>query len=202
MRLLISPASPYSRKVRIAAQLKGLADRIEEVNVATHDDPPELLEANPLGRIPTLIMENGVALYDSRVICEALDALGSSDHLIPQGGARIAVLKAQALGDGICDSALPLRYLKRDEAEDPARADPAKAERLKAQILRGVGAIGPALKALPEGITLGHIALACALGYLDYRLADLKWRDGNPEAMNWYMAFANHPAMQATMPKN
>ncbi len=202
MRLLTSPASPYSRKVRIVAHLKGLSERIEEVTVATQDDPPELLGANPLGRIPTLIMENGVSLYDSRVICEVLDSLGTGDHLIPHGAARVAVLKAQALGDGICDSALPLRYLKADEAADPNRADPAKAERLSRQILRGVGAIGPALKALPDTMTLGHIALGCALGYLDYRLADLKWRDGNSEAMNWYMAFASRPAMQATMPKN
>ena len=197
MRLLTSPASPYSRKVRVVARERGLEGSIEEITVVTRDLPATLIEANPLGRIPTLILDNGASLYDSRVICEVLDSLGTGDHLIPQGQERIAVLKAQALADGICDSALPLRYLKTEE-----NADPEKMAYLRDQILRGVGGVGPCLRSLPDGLTLGHIALACALGYLDYRLADLKWRDGHPEAMNWYMSFAERPAMQATMPKN
>ena len=197
MRLLTSPASPYSRKVRVVARERGLADRIEEINVATRERPAILMEANPLGRIPTLILDNGAALYDSRVICEVLDSLGSGEHLIPQGQARISVLKAQALADGLCDSAVPLRMLKADDAPNADRV-----AYLSTQILRGVGAIGETLRGLPGTLTLGHVALGCALGYLDYRLADLKWRDGHPEAMNWYMAFTERPSMRATMPKN
>ena len=197
MRLLTSPASPYSRKVRVVAWERGLADRIEERNVVTRDVPDELVAANPLGRIPVLILDNGASLYDSRVICEVLDSLGSGNHLIPQGQARISVLKAQALADGICDSALPLRNLRAEEAPDPKRV-----AYLSDQIQRGVAAIGPCLRSLPDGVTLGHVALGCALGYLDYRLADLKWRDGHSEAMNWYMSFNERPSMQATMPKN
>ena len=197
MRLLTSPASPYARKVRLVSHEKGLTERIEEVNVSTRDEPDALIAANPMGRVPTLVMDNGASLYDSRVICEALDSLGSGPHLIPQGTARLSVLQAQALGDGICDSAVMLRKLKTGSTPDAAEE-----ARLGRQILRGVGGVGAMLRALPAETTLGHLALAAALGYLDYRLADLKWRDRHSEATNWYMSVANRPSMRATMPKN
>lgn len=194
----------------MAAHLKGLAGRIEEVNVVAADVPDVLIEANPLGRVPTLVMQNGVALYDSRVICEALDAMAEGPHLIPPGQARLAVLRAQALGDGICDSAVPLYKMKLADKEAAKAAEKAGEAHepnphmayLSAQTLRGVDAIGPILKSLPSEVTLGHLALAAALGYLDYRHADLKWRDRNTEAMSWYLRFAERDEMRATQPKN
>lgn len=192
----MSPASPYARKVRMAAILKGVAAGIEEVNVVTADRPAELLAANPLGRVPVLVMPSGAALYDSRVICEAIDAMSDRVHLIPQGQARLAVLRAQALGDGISDSAVPLSKLKKSDPDDP------RIDYLSEQVLRGVGAIGPVLKALPGEVTLGHLAIASALGYLDYRHADLKWRDTSVEALNWYLRFSERDEMVATQPKN
>src|SRR4051812_36192958 len=111
-----SGASPFVRKVRIAADIIGLADRIEVVDAETLTPAPDLLEQNPLGKIPTLVLENGDTLYDSRVILEYLDVLGGG-ALIPQGSRRFAALRLQALADGLMDAAVPQMYELRPRPE-------------------------------------------------------------------------------------
>jgi glutathione S-transferase len=111
LRLRYHPASPYARKVRIAAAELGLADRIEPSVTDTANPADPIREQNPLGKIPTLLLEDGSAIYDSRVIVAYLDHLGGAGKLIPLDPARrFAALRLEALGDGICDAALLIRY--------------------------------------------------------------------------------------------
>ena len=150
---------------------------------------------NPLGKIPVLVLEDGSSLYDSRVIAEDLDHLAGGDRLFPADPTRrFAALRLQALGDGICDAALLLRY---ETASRP------EAARYEAFIDLQQGKIDRALKALeaapPRGaVDIGHIALATALGYLDLRF-DAAWRAGHPGLVAWLDAFAkNTPSFEAT----
>lgn len=191
--LRYSAASPYARKIRIAADLLGLADRIEIV-AANATDPADSLRAqNPLGKIPTLVLEDGSSLYDSRVIADYLDHLSGGGRLIPAGPARFEALRLQALGDGINDAALLIRYeITRPEALRHAE-----------WIALQQGKIDRALDALeaapPEGpIDIGQIAVACALGYLDLRFQGA-WRAGRPRLARWLADFAARaPAFEAT----
>ncbi len=113
-----SPASPFVRKVRIAAALLGFTDRIALENADTLKPDRQLLSQNPLGKIPALTLENGETLYDSRVIVEYLDMLAGGGRIIPAGWSRIEALRQQALADGIADAALLQIYEIRWRAED------------------------------------------------------------------------------------
>lgn len=193
--LRYSPASPYARKIRIAADLLGLTDRIEISAASTTDASDPLRQQNPLGKIPTLILEDGAAVYDSRVIADYLDALAGGGRLIPtEPHARIDALRLQALGDGINDAALLIRY---EVASRP------EALRHDETIALQQGKIDRALAALdaaaPAGdITIGHIAVACALGYLDLRFNGA-WRTSFPRLVSWLDAFRSRaPAFDAT----
>jgi len=195
MILRYSAASPYARKIRIAADLLGLADRIEIVTASTADPNDTLRTQNPLGKIPTLVLEDGSALYDSRVIAEYLDHLAGGGKLIPADPSRrFEALRLQALGDGINDAALLIRY---ETATRPAELrDPAAIELQQGKIDRALAA----LEAAPPGgpADLGQIAVACALGYLDLRFEGA-WRAKHPRLLGWLADFgANVPAFAAT----
>ncbi|MEK4034426.1 glutathione S-transferase [Methylocystis sp. IM3] len=194
MILRYSAASPYARKIRIAAELLGLASHIEIVAASTADPKDSLRQQNPLGKIPTLLLEDGTALYDSRVIADYLDYLGGH-RLIPADPLRrFDVLRLQALGDGINDAALLIRYetaTRRTELRDPEA------------IALQQGKIDRALAVLdaapPEGpVDIGQIAVACALGYLDLRFEGA-WRAGHPRLAAWLAEFeVQVPAFAAT----
>lgn len=193
MILRYSAASPYARKIRIAAELLGLTDRIEIAAASTTDPEDTLRRQNPLGKIPTLLLEDGSALYDSRVIADYLDHLGGG-KLIPPAPDRFEALRLQAMGDGINDAALLIRYetaTRRPELRD--------AEAIALQ----QGKIDRALAALdaapPTGpVHVGQIAVACALGYLDLRFEGA-WRSAHPRLVAWLDAFAAQtPAYAAT----
>jgi glutathione S-transferase len=194
--LRTSPASPFGRKVRIAAAQLGLETRIAVVAADTGDPGDSLRRQNPLGKIPTLISEEGVAIFDSRVIVEYLDGLAGGGRLIPADLAvRIETLTLQALADGIADAALLQVYERRmrESAEQSAKWVDYQAEK----VARGMAA----LEANPPrtGATdVGAIALACALGYLDLRFAGA-WRKNHPGLVGWIEAFsAAVPAYAAT----
>src|SRR3954451_17384013 len=113
-----APPSPFGRKVRIAAALAGLSDRITVENADTMNPNDALRTQNPLGKIPTLILESGETLYDSRVIVEYLDALAGGGRLIPAGWSRFEALRQQALADGIMDAAILRSYEARWRPEE------------------------------------------------------------------------------------
>jgi glutathione S-transferase len=177
MRLRFSPTSPYARKVRVVAVEKRLGDKIELIATDTWNLPEALLRENPLGKIPALVTEAGRVLFDSPVICEYLDAVGSGPRLIPAGGeARWRVLCLQALADGMMDAAVE-RYVEAHRPPSQRSADWDERQR---------AAIGRCLDHLErsdeiEGpLDLGKIAVVCALGYLDLRFAGEPWRDSHP----------------------
>lgn len=201
MKLYWSNASPYARKVRTLIAEKALGGLVEEISLEVYADPPELLAVNPLGKIPALLLNDGLGLFDSPVIAAFLDAhsQGQGPRLVPQSGPeRWIVARAEALGDGITDLAFALRqeYLKPQDEKSPTAA-----ARQRGQLLRSLDAIAPALRTLPESTTLGHIALAVALGYIDFRHADINWRNGRADLADWYEQMQARPSFAATAPK-
>lgn len=192
--LRYSPASPYARKIRIAAELLGLSERIEIAAADAADPADSLRRQNPLGKIPTLVLEDGSALYDSRVIAEYLDHLAGGRIIPTEPTARFAALRLQALGDGINDAALLIRYetFNRPEA---IRYDAAIALQ-QGKIDRALGALDAAPPA--GSVDIGHIAVACALGYLDLRFSGA-WRENHQRLVSWFKEFAHAvPAFDAT----
>jgi glutathione S-transferase len=201
MKLLSNPLSPYGRKVKIAAAMKGLEGRIETIGIDTNPlDNPQLSNANPLSKVPALVTESGTALYDSHVICEYLDSLAPSPVLFPKAGqARWDTLVLGALADGILDAALLLVYEKRFRPEQLRHAP--WQQRQQGKIDRAVDHLEgspPAWGASPD---YGHLTLASALGYLDFR-HEGKWRAGHPKLVAWLDTFAKAvPAFEKTRPQ-
>lgn len=198
LRLRHSPASPFVRKVRICAALLGLADRIELVPADTTDANEPLREQNPLGRIPTLILEDGATLYDSPVIVEYLDMLAGGGGVIPPTGPeRIEALRQQAFADGLLDAALIQVYEVRFRPENLRSADwmAYQADKVRRALAYAETHL---TSALPARLHVGHIALACALGYLDLRF-DGRWRADHPRLVAWLDGFsAQVPAFEET----
>ncbi len=195
MILRYSPASPYARKIRIAAELLGLSERIRIESASTADPNDSLRIQNPLGKIPTLILADGSSLYDSRVIADYLDHLSGGGKLIPADpDRRFAALRLQALGDGINDAALLIRY---ETATRPAALrDPEAIALQQGKIDRALATLEAAPPAGRPDI--GQIALACALGYLDLRFEGA-WRQTHPRLAAWLADFcAAVPAFEAT----
>lgn len=183
-----SPASPFGRKVKIAARLLDLADRIEVVVADTTNEADPLRRQNPLGKIPTLVLENGTALYDSRVILEYLDHLAGGGRIIPTDGSRFAALTLQALADGIMDAGILRVYESRWRAAE--RQDERWLAHQSGKIQRALASIDRAPPAFGPMPDVGHIALACALGYLDLRFPG-SWRQEHPRLEEWLERFAS-----------
>lgn len=182
-----SPASPFGRKVKIAAAELGLADRIQIVPADTNDAADPLRSQNPLGKIPTLVLEDGTTLFDSRVIVEYLDHLAGGGRIVPAGEARFTQLRLQALADGLSDAALLQVYENRYRPEEGRNAGWLSHQAGKVE--RALAALEAAPPAFPDRPRIGEIALACALGYLDLRFAG-GWRERHPALVAWLDAFA------------
>jgi glutathione S-transferase len=197
MILRNSPASPFGRKVLIGASLLGLTGDIRVEHADPVDANDSLRIQNPLGKLPVLIVEDGAAYYDSRVILEYLDHRAGGDKIIPrEPSARFAALRLQALCDGILDACLLLVYEGRWRS--PERHEPkwiAHQQDKVARALRVLEAVPPALDPLPH---VGQIALACVLGYRDLRFQGA-WRADYPRLVTWLAAFERQvPAFAAT----
>ena len=195
-----SPSSPFGRKVKIAAALLGLSDRIAVEKVDTSDPNDPLRTQNPLGKVPTLILENGETLFDSRVIVEFLDALAGGGRIIPAGWSRFEALRQQTLADGLMDAALLQVYEGRWRPED--RHDQKWLDHQRQKVERALQVAEATLSTPPQTFHVGHVALACALGYLDLRFAGA-WRNDYPKLVAWLDAFAAAvPAFEATRVKS
>ena len=193
MKLLHSPASPFARKVRACAVARGIEAQI--ALITTQGESVELAASNPLAKLPCLITEDGVALYDSRVICEFLDTVGNVFPMFPEHGMRFRALRFQALGDGISDAAV-LRRGEVGRPSDPARDTVIAVQ--KGKITRSLDV----LEADPPSthVDIGSLAVACALGYLDLRFADDAWREGRPKLAAWFAAISEQPCLMQTAP--
>ncbi|HEX2553650.1 MAG TPA: glutathione S-transferase family protein [Microvirga sp.] len=200
LTLRSSPASPFGRKVKISAALLGLKDRITITDADTLDPSDSIRTQNPLGKIPTLVLENGETLYDSRVIVEYLDHLAGGGGVIPAGEARFKALREQALADGIMDAALLQVYEGRFRPAE--RHEPKWVEHQAGKVKRGLDYAEAHLSAPGQAPHIGQIALACTLGYLDLRFAGA-WRKDYPKLVAWLDAFAAAvPAFEATRVKS
>jgi glutathione S-transferase len=191
-----SPASPFGRKVWIAAAVLGLTERLEIVLADTNDAQDSLRRQNPLGKIPALVLEDGAVLYDSRVILEYLDQLAGGGRIIPAAAApRFAALTRQALADGVMDAAVLQVYETR--YREPAQYVAKWLDHQAGKIARALEAL-EAAPPEPAARDVGAIALACALGYLDLRFGG-RWREGHPRLVAWLDAFADGvPAFEET----
>lgn len=198
MILRSSSASPFARKVRIAATVLGFADEMEILPADTSDPNDVLRAQNPLGKIPTLMLENGRSLYDSAVILEYLDHKAGGGRLIPTSASRFEILTRAALADGIADAALLMVYEQR--WRESASHSPRWLAHQSGKVERGLAALEVHLED-PAQVDVAAIAVACALGYLDLRF-DGRWREGRKPLSNWLDAFsATVPAYEATRHK-
>ncbi len=197
MILRSSPPSPFGRKVKIAAAVLGLSDRIKIEPTDTNDGT--LKSQNPLAKIPTLVLEDGFCLYDSHVIAEYLDSLHDGPRIFPEGKARWPALRLAALADGLMEAALLLVYEKRIRPEATWNAQWIEMQQQK--IDTGLDHLEEVQANLGSRPDIGEIGLACALGYLDLRHQG-KWREKHPRLVAWLDAFAARvPAFEATRVK-
>ena len=197
MKLHWSPRSPFVRKVMIVAHERGVIDRLACVRTVAAMTTPhaELMRDNPLSKIPTLVLDDGTALYDSPVICEYLDALDGSPQLFPRDrDLRMRALRRQALGDGFLD----LLVLARNERlrEQPSQVHLNSTAVRRAAVLDSLEREADALAA--SGFDIGHIAIGCALSYLDFRFAEEDWRKDHARLAIWHAVFAARPSVLAT----
>jgi glutathione S-transferase len=201
MQLLYAAASPFARKVRVMASELGLLDAIVLIDssVLPTRDNPEVSQANPLTKIPVLLTSDAGALYDSRVICEYLDNLHHGERLLPlEPAKRWPVLQLAALADGLMDAALLARY---EGSARPAELQwPAWLEGQLSKIERALDHLEQQHARLHGPLDIAQIGVACALGYLDFRFADLAWRDGRPNLAAFYEGFSQRPSMHASKP--
>ncbi|HEU5176956.1 MAG TPA: glutathione S-transferase N-terminal domain-containing protein [Burkholderiales bacterium] len=201
MKLLSSPASPYTRKVRIVLAEKKIECELETVDVAPAENPVNA--HNPLGKIPTLLLDDGSALYDSRVIVEFLDGKSPISRLIPEElRDRVAVRRWEALADGVLDAGLLVRY---ESMRDKHEQSKAWSDKQLARIKRGMALMSADLGERPwcatERYSLADIALGCCLGWLNFR------RPGGIDWLKEYASLGKHydklmarPAFADTVP--
>jgi len=182
------PPSPFGRKVRLAASVLGLSGDIKVEAADTNDANDSIRQQNPLGKIPTLVLEDGTTLFDSRVIVEYLDHRAGGGKIIPQESkARFAVLRLQALADGMTDAQILLVYEGRFRPPEHhvKKWTDYQADKIK-RGLTALEADPPSLDPLPN---VGQIALACFLGHRDLRFAG-DWRAAHPKLVAWLDRFA------------
>ncbi len=196
MKITFSNASPYVRKALACAVARGIDGQLERWVIAATD--PAISEFNPLNKVPTLVTDDVGALFDSPVICEYLDTIGSAAPLFPAtGAARWSALRLQALGDGIMDASQPRRReigLPQDEGRIAYIA------LQKGKVARALAALEKEVSSFGKLANIGEITVGCALGYLDFRFANEPWRPGHPKLTAWYEEVLKLPALAQTMP--
>jgi glutathione S-transferase len=201
MKLHWSPRSPFVRKVVIVLLECGLRERVEFVRsvVAMADPNLPLMRDNPLGQIPTLVLADGSALYDSPLICEYLDTLhGGAPLCPPEGAPRWRSLRRQALADGLLATLLLWR---QERMKTPAQQLPAWLAAFSLKLDTALASFeGEAGEFDLANLDIGQIAIGCMLSYLDYRFTDLDWRSPHPQLAAWHTQFSQRPSMLGTAP--
>jgi glutathione S-transferase len=201
MKLHWSPRSPFVRKVMIVAHETGLVSRIECVRTVVAATAPHagLMAENPLSKLPTLVLDDGTPVYDSRVICEYLDTLHAGKRLFPEKDPeRLVALRRQALGDGMLDFLL----LWVGERGRPAGLQSAPhLAAYRAKLGASLAVLDEEAEALGEGpFGIGQIGIGTALCYLDFRFAREEWRRGCPGLAAWHEGFVARASVRATEP--
>ena len=160
---------------------------------------PELAKNNPLGKVPTLVADDGAVYYDSPVICEYLAGQVEEPKLFPSNGPeRWTAIRRMALADGILDALTARRHETIHRAKH--EQSQSSMEKQKAKSDRGLAALEQEVDLLGSDVTIGHVAIACCLGYLDFRFAGEPWRQTHPKLAKWYEEFSKRPSITQTMP--
>ena len=202
MRARVNAASPFARKVRIVLRERGLVGQVEEVETAVSPVAPnaDLARSNPLVKIPALILDDGTTLFDSRVVCEYLDTLGTATQLFPTAGIeRFNALRLQSLCDGILDAAVITRYETAVRPEALRWKEWIAGQRTK--IDGGVDALEHEQPSWGAKFGIGQIGAACVLGYLDFRFPDIGWRSSHLRLAAWFEEVSRRPSVRDTTPK-
>lgn len=198
MKIHYSPTSPYVRKCMVVARELGLEARIEKLPSAANpvNRDASIVASNPLGKVPTFFTDDGQVLYDSRVVCEYLNELGNGSLFPKEGSLKWKVLTEQSLADGILDAALLIRYenAARPEEFRWSAWTQGQMDKIKSGLSQFEKTIGGRSKA----VDIGTLALACALGYLDFRFADYDWRAEHRALSAWYAEFSKRPSVSNT----
>lgn len=200
MKLFHSHSSPFVRKVTVLLHEAGQADAVEMETVTGSPIAPGSLPIalNPMGKIPALVTDDGQPLYDSRVICRYLDDLFHTG-LYPPAPDLWQTLTLEALGDGMLDASVLMRY--EVAARPPEHQDAAWLEAQWAKVARGLDSLEVTGMVQLEGpLNMGHIAVGCALGYLDFRHADRNWAEGRPQLAAWWRRLSERPSFARTGP--
>lgn len=198
MKLLTSPTSPFARKAQIVARELGLAVEDETVGPLPTKIDPRVSAANPLGKIPALILDSGEALYDSRVIVEYMCSLSASQTLLPIGEKRFDVLRRQALADGITDAAVLIRYETFLRPKECVWSDWIAAQ--EGKIAAGLNVLEMAT-ATSQAVDVGSIATVCALDYLVFRAIGADPLAGRPALTALREVLSQRPAFRETQPR-
>ena len=202
MKLIGSLLSPYVRKVRIVMAEKRLDYQLEQEDVWARD---HILQSNPLGKGPVLVMEGGEAVFDSRVIVEYVDTLSPVGRLIPERGRERAEVRTwEALGDGLCDAAILARLENTWGGRTDAQRSPAWVDRQMTKVNSALIAMSKGLGDKPfcSGIhfSLSDIAVGCALGYLDFRFPAIDWRANHPNLAKLFDKLSQRQSFIDTAP--
>jgi glutathione S-transferase len=203
MKLLASPASPYTRKVRVVLAEKKIECETQMVDVAPAENPVN--RHNPLGKIPTLVLDDGTALYDSRVIVEFLDSVSPISRLVPaEIRDRVQVRRWEALADGVLDAGLLVRYeMQRDKPEQSQ----GWLDKQLARMHRGMAQLAEELNGRAwchgERYSLADIAVGCCLGWLEFRKpGGVDWLGAYPALARHHQKLMERPAFAETLPRN
>jgi glutathione S-transferase len=202
MKLFHTPTSPFVRKVLIAAHELGLAEGIETTFLRPSPLATDatLSRENPLSKIPVLVLDDGTSLFDSCVICEYLDTLHAREKLVPTAGKeRWRVLRTQALADGILEAGIQIFYERAHRPEELQWEAWQDGQAAKAR--QGLDYLDEHVAELRGAVDLGQIAVASAIGWLEFRKVLPSVRDGRDALFAWYDAFRERPSMKATEPR-
>jgi glutathione S-transferase len=185
----------------VCAHELGIAEQIEKhyALVSVRDVNVDMLQVNPLGRIPALVTNDGTTLYDSVVICEYLDAAHGEHRLFPaEGGRRWDALRRHALANGMLETLVRWRD---ERSRSPAQQSAEVLAAFERKVISALDAADAEVRSIEHAAPdIGHCTLAVALGYLDFRYADVNWRKPRPRLTQWFDAFAARPSMQQTLP--
>ncbi len=202
MQLFYSPASPFARKVLVAAREAGVIDDIEIISttVSPTSRNDAIAIANPIGKIPTMVLNDGRTIFDSRVICEYVDGLSPSIKLFPNNShSRLTAETLHALGDGMMDAALLARYETSFRPQEYRWKDWENGQ--KDKLFRSLDYLEQqCIEILNGPVSIGHVAIGCALSYIDFREVLEDWRIGHDNLNEWYSRFSQRDSMKATEP--